>query len=232
MLKMNPINSEQTQDRKPSITNLLEIKKYLEDSDSNSIISVTDSSASTESTESKQSNKKSKKSKKSTNKYKTRQLESRIHYMKLDMVNKDILIEKLQAELTTLNKNEILFKNITFLFDRLDNAYLILNEKFTNCPENNFHKQIYYYETVLNLCYKTQNKYKHYLLTSVSNHSHSYVYINEAVYALYDLKNNKLFKISEDIIQKINIIKYYHYRFYAKIVCLICLLIFFILCLI
>ena len=171
---MNVSNLNQTQNctassdfkfgAKPSIANFLEIKKSLEDSESNSIISVTDSSASTESFKSKQSKTK-KTTGKSIIKYKTRQLESRIHYMKLDMVNKEILIEKLNAELTTLNKNEMLLKNITFLFDRLDNAYLILNEKFTNCPENNFHKQIYYYETVLNLCYKTQDKYKNYLGT-------------------------------------------------------------------
>lgn len=153
---------------------------------------------------------KSKKSDKTISIYKVRldKLEQRVHYMKLDIVNKDIEIEELKIKVINHDKNELLFKNIHFLFDRLDNAITVLNDKINNHQENiDYIKELVFLETTSELCLKTEEKYKNYLNNDVIPLFNNKKYINDSVIQLYNMKNMEMHNIHQRIINKIINIK-------------------------
>ena len=128
--------------------------------------------------------------------------------MKLDIVNKDIEIEELKIKVTNHDKNELLFKNIHFLFDRLDNAINVLNDKTNNHQENpDYIKELVFLETTLELCIKTEEKYKNYLNNDVCPLFNNKKYIKDSVIQLYNMKNIEMIKINTNIINKINTLK-------------------------
>jgi len=184
------------------------INQYKSDSDKSD--SSSEFSASYESYKSTTKSKKSKKSNKTISIYKVRldKLEQRVHYMKLDIVNKDIEIEELKTKVINHDKNELLFKNIHFLFDRLDNAITVLNDKINNHPDNpDYIKELVFLETTLELCIKTEEKYKNYLNNDVCPLFKNKKYIRDSVIQLYNMKNIEMIKINTNIINKINTIK-------------------------
>ena len=184
------------------------INQYKSDSDNSD--SSSEFSDNSESDKSTTKSKKSKKSDKTISIYKVRldKLEQRVHYMKLDIVNKDIEIEELKIKVTNHDKNELLFKNIHFLFDRLDNAINVLNDKTNNHQENpDYIKELVFLETTLELCIKTEEKYKNYLNNDVCPLFNNKKYIKDSVVQLYNIKNIEMIKINTNIINKINTIK-------------------------
>jgi hypothetical protein len=184
------------------------INQYKSDSDNSD--SSSEFSANSESDKSTTKSKKSKKSDKTISIYKVRldKLEQRVHYMKLDIVNKDIEIEELKIKVINHDKNELLFKNIHFLFDRLDNAITVLNDKINNRQENpDYIKELVFLETNKELCLKTEEKYKNYLNNDVCPLFNNKKYINDSVIQLYNMKNIEMIKIHTNIENKINTIK-------------------------
>ena len=127
--------------------------------------------------DSKSSNKKNK----INYKLKYNQSESRYRYLQLEMSNLNIEINELKEKNVILDKNNLLNKNINFLFDRLDNAFKILNDRINN---NNI--TLVTLDHNLDLCQKTQDKYD--------------LYINENVYPLFS---------DDQIILKKSILIYY-----------------------
>lgn len=184
------------------------INQYKSDSDkSDSSSEFSDNSESDKSTT---KSKKSKKSDKTISIYKVRldKLEQRVHYMKLDIVNKDIEIEELKTKLINHDKNELLLKNIHFLFDRLDNAINVLNDKVNNYQENpDYIKELVFLETNSDLCLKTEEKYKNYLINEVFPLFNNKKYINDSVIHLYNMKNMEMHNVHQRIINKIINIK-------------------------
>jgi hypothetical protein len=108
----------------------------------------------------------SKKKNKINYKLKYNQSESRYRYLQLEMSNLNIEINELKEKNIILDKYNLLNKNINFLFDRLDNAFKILNDRINN---NNI--SLFSLDHQLELCCKTKDKYD--------------VYINENVYPLF-----------------------------------------------
>ena len=121
---------------------------------------------------------------------------------------KDIENEELKIKVTHHDKNELLFKNIHFLFDRLDNAINVLNDKTNNHQENpDYIKELVFLETTLELCIKTEEKYKNYLNNDVCPLFNNKKYIKDSVIQLYNMKNIEMIKINTNIINKINTLK-------------------------
>ena len=151
----------------PTLDDLNEIKNSLENKMSESSDS-TDSTyePSDDSSTSSSSKSPKRKSKKSSNyKEKYNKLESKIRYMQLEMVNKEIELTEIQQKLINFNKNEEVNKKINFLFERLDNAYKILTERINTIEDTNYIK----YKTITSLisinesCTKVKDKYSNYL---------------------------------------------------------------------
>lgn len=158
---MDQVNILITPDGKPNLDELNQIKNGLEslnpESDSESSYSSDDS-------DKKYFLVKKQKNKDNSN---CDKLESKLHYMKLDLVNKDIEIEEYKNKCTVLNKYEILFKNIEFLFDRFNNAYVTLKERINTKPTNDLFKYIIMLENSHSSCLKAKEKYNQYLNTDI-----------------------------------------------------------------
>ena len=154
-------------------------------------------------------NKKKKKIHKNSNtntkfKYINKKLESRIHYMKLDIVNKDIEIEELRNKMISFDKNLNIFKHINYLFERLDNGIMVLNQRLDSNNESDISKYIYFLEHTYTLCYNVKTKYQLYLYDTLfplldNNHE----YLKKSTLLLFQIKESELLLISSKINNKI-----------------------------
>ena len=125
-----------------------------------------------------------KKKRKSKIDYKTKynQSESKYRYLQLEMSNQNIEINELKEKTIVLDKHNLLTKNINFLFERLDNAFKILNERLIIKDENIIKfTTLNSLKSLNELCLKTKDKYEG--------------YINTNVYPLF-LDDQHIFKIS------------------------------------
>ena len=125
-----------------------------------------------------------KKKRKSKIDYKTKynQCESKYRYLQLEMSNANIEINELKEKTIVLDKHNLLTKNINFLFERLDNAFKILNERLIIKDENIIKfTTLNSLKSLNELCLKTKDKYEG--------------YINTNVYPLF-LDDQHIFKIS------------------------------------
>lgn len=156
---MDQVNILINPDGKPNINDLNQIKNGLE-----SLNSDSESSYSSFDSENKYFLVKKQKNKDNSE---CDKLESKIHYMKLDLVNKDIEIEEYKNKCLILSKYEQVFKNIEFLFDRFNNAYTVLKERIYAKPDNNLFKYILLLENSHSTCLKTKDKYNQYLTNDI-----------------------------------------------------------------
>ena len=152
---MDQVNISIHSDGKPNLNDLNQIKNGLE-----SLNSDSDSSYSSFDSENKYFLVKKQKNKDNSD---CDKLESKIHYMKLDLVNKDIEIEEYKNKCLILSKYEQIFKNVEFLFDRFNNAYTVLKERINTKPDNDLFKYIIMLENSHSVCIKTKDKYNQYL---------------------------------------------------------------------
>jgi len=135
--------------------------------------------------------------------YIKRKLESRIHYMKLDIVNKDIEIEELKMKLQTDNTNITIFKHINFLFERLDNGVKVLNDKLNSENEIEIFKKLAFLEYTDTLCHKVIDKYDLFLHDIVFPLLIDHPYLKSSIVLLFEIKKKELFSISSKIKNKI-----------------------------
>jgi hypothetical protein len=187
------------------IESLHEIKETLEQKISESTDSSdSDYSTSTSSTSSSSSRSSKKKSKNTDYKLKYNKLESKIRYMQLDTVNKDLEIMELRSKVDIHTKNEILFSKINMLFERLDNAYKILTERSNIIIDPNIlkFKTISDLTTIKGSCTKVQEKY----LLYINNEVYPLInnqYLKNAISALYDIKQKEYLDLLKSIDLKI-----------------------------
>jgi hypothetical protein len=173
---------------KPSTESLKNIKKHLENK-------LDESSDSTCESSDDNSNNKS---------LKYHNLETKLRYMQLEMVNKDIEISELNNKLNKFNTYELLITKINFLFDRLNNANNILIEKIVSININPLSVMIQHKE----LCNKAIEKYEKYFtddLLPLFNNDQKYLKI--AITKLYLSKKNELIVINDKIDDQIQITK-------------------------
>jgi hypothetical protein len=99
--------------------------------------------------------------------------ESKYRYLQLEMSNKNIEINELKEKLVTLDKHALIIKNISFLFERLDNAFKGLDEKITTINDPGIIKfaTLSSLDITENMCIKTKDKYN--------------IFINENIYPLF-----------------------------------------------
>jgi hypothetical protein len=202
----------------PTIENLHDIKNVLEqkmNESSDSDYSTDNYTSNSNSTSSSISNKKSKKCIKNNTDYKSKcnRFESKIRYMQLEMVNKDIEVTELKNKLNHSIKIDIIFTKIHFLFERLDNAYKILKERINLLNDNNYIKlkMITDLTTNKDSLRKVQEKYALYINNEVySLIDTSDIYFKNAITALYDIKEKELTSLSNQIDVKINNTKFYN----------------------
>ena len=188
-----------------TIPNLTEIKNCLinsykssddESSDSDSFIS-SESSVSSEEYKKKKKPKHKKDKHVSVYKVQVDKLEQRLHYMKLDVVNKDLEINELKSKIILLEGNTKLHSNINYLFDRLDNAIKVLNEKLDSYqPSSDFIKDMVLLEHVNDMCVKAIEKYLTYLNTDVKPLFKDDVYLKQSTLLLYSEKDKTMNDIS------------------------------------
>jgi hypothetical protein len=96
------------------------------------------------------------------------QSETRYRYLQLDLSNKSIEISELKEKLSALDKYKLLVKNVNFLFDRLDNAFKILNERLIIKDEKIFkYNTLSSLQSLKELCNKTKDKYEGYINTNI-----------------------------------------------------------------
>jgi hypothetical protein len=188
-----------------TVPNLTEIKNSLinsykssedESSDSDSFIS---SESSVLSEEYKKKKKPKHKKDKHVSVYKVQvdKLEQRLHYMKLDVVNKDLEINELKSKIVLLEGNTKLYSNINYLFDRLDNAIKVLNEKLDAYqPTPDIIKDMVLLEHVNDMCVKAIEKYLTYLNTDVKPLFKNDVYLKQSTLLLYSEKDKTMNDIS------------------------------------
>jgi hypothetical protein len=191
----------------PTIENLLEIKNMFEQKMNESSDSdyTTDDSTSSSST--------NKKSKNIDYKSKFNNLESRVRYMQLEMVNKDIEITELKNKLNDCTKIDELFTKTNYLFERLDNAYKVLNTRINSTNDDNYIKfnMINDLTTAKDTLKKVQDKYKLYInnevypLIDTSN-----IYYKNAITALYDIKEKEFKLLTIKIDDKIYNANFYN----------------------
>jgi hypothetical protein len=182
---MDQVNIHIIPDGKPNLDELNQIKNGLEslnqDSDSESSYSSSDSDKKYFIV------KKNKKENPDCDK-----LESKIHYMKLDLVNKDIEIEEYKNKCLVLIKYELLFKNIEFLFDRFNHAYITLKERINTKPDNDLFKYIILLENSHSLCLKTKDKYNQYLNNDIIPHfTPQQNYLKNSVIITFSIKDKE-----------------------------------------
>jgi hypothetical protein len=192
---MDQVNIPISSDGKPNLNELNEIKNGLEslnnDSDSDNSYSSSDS------------DKKYFLVKKQKNKENTDcdKLETKIHYMKLDLVNKEIEIEEYKNKCLILSKYEQIFKNIEFLFDRFNNAYTILNERINTKSDNDLFKYIILLENSHSVCIKTKDKYNQYLNNDIIPlFTPQHIYLKNSVIIAFSIKDKEF----TDLILKID----------------------------
>jgi hypothetical protein len=190
-----------------TIPNLTEIRNNLinsykssddESSDSESFIS-SESSVSESSEEYKKKKKPTHKKDKHVSVYKVQvdKLEQRLHYMKLDIVNKDLDINELKNKIILLEGNTKLYSNINYLFERLDNAIKILNEKLDSYqPTSDIIKDMVLLEHINDMCVKAIEKYLTYLNTDVKPLFKNDVYLKQSTLLLYSEKDKTMNDIS------------------------------------
>ena len=189
---------------------LQEIKDILETTINNS----TDSSDSTYSysTRSSSSSTSSGFKKKRHTKYKTdyktkyNNTESKLRYMQLEMVNKELEINELTQKLSVSTKYDAFFNKTNFLFERLDNAIKVLIERINTIEDNSIikFKYINSLDTINLSCDKVKEKYAVFIVTDIYPLiSNEQIYIKNSITALYDIKNNELNDISKLINKKI-----------------------------
>ena len=202
----------------PSIENLHDIKNVLEqkmNESSDSDYTTDNYTSNSDSSSSSINNKKSKKCIKNNTDYKSKcnKLESKIRYMQLEMVNKEIEMTELKNKLDNRTKIDTLFIKINFLFERIDNAYKILKERINLSNDNNYIKlkKITDLTTNKESLKKVQEKYALYInnevypLIDTSN-----IYFKNAITALYEIKEKELTSLSTQIDIKINNTKFYN----------------------
>jgi len=206
---MDEVNIHISQEIKPNLSELNEIKNGLEsinnnDSDDSFSCSTDDSSSNCSS--SSKVNKKYIIIDKNNN---SEKLESIIHYMKLDMVNKDIEIEDNKIKLMTLSKYELLFKNIEFLFERLNYASTTLKERINSIPDKDFYKHIMLLENSHSHCLKIKDKYNQYLNTEIIPHCSSQQnYLKHAISVSFAIKDKEFTDLTAVIGKQIINTKY------------------------
>jgi hypothetical protein len=169
---------------KPTLENLINIKAQLENN-------LDESSDSTYESE-------------DNSKIKYHNLETKLRYMQLEMVNKDIEISELNDKLNKFNTYELLITKINFLFARLNNANNILIEKIISLNTNPLNVMIQHKE----LCNKAIEKYEKYFtddLLPLFNNDQTY--LKEAITELYLNKNYELRIIANKIDDQIHLIK-------------------------
>jgi hypothetical protein len=190
----------------PSTDELKEIKESLEQK----MNSSSDSDSSNESSDSSNSSslvsfnrKLVKKTKDKNYKYKLKNSENKLRYMQLEMVNKDIEISELQNKLGLYNKHELIINKVSFLFERLDNAIKVLNDRKLSVKDGNYIKNnlINNLTTVKYMCTKTQEKYKLYIINELYPliNDETHLYLKNSITALYEIKQKELSSISTSI---------------------------------
>lgn len=138
----------------------------------------------------------SRKSRRNSTNYKTKynSLESKIRYMQLEMVNKDIEITELSTKILVLTKYDDLFKKINFLFERLDNALKVLTERVHTIDNKHYIKYITIntLDTIKVSCNKVIEKYSVYLANEINPlFSDNQLYLKNSINGLYDLKEKE-----------------------------------------
>jgi hypothetical protein len=170
-----------------------------ESSDDESFISSESSVSSVSSDEHKKKKKHKNKKDKHVSVYKVQvdKLEQRLHYMKLDLVNKDLDINVLKNKIILLEGNAKLHSNINFLFDRLDNAIKVLNEKLDSYqPTTDTIKDMVLLEQIDSMCVKAIEKYLTYLNTDVKPLFKDDMYLKQSTLLLYSEKDKTMNDIS------------------------------------
>ena len=183
----------------PTLENLQDIKKGLEDK-------MSESSDSTYNTSDDESSSQNSKSSKKNYKSKYRNLESKLRYMQLEMVNKDIEITEFKDKFNNFNKFQELIKKITFLFDRLDNAYKVLTERVNTINDDNYIKMdsLTILDTIKLSSIRVQDKYKLYLNNDVLPlFDENQIYFKNAILLLYDNKSKDISAITKKINDKV-----------------------------
>jgi hypothetical protein len=193
---MEQVNILINPDKKPNLNELNEIKNGLESLNSGS---ESDSSYSSSDSEKKYFLVKKQKNKDNSD---CDKLEYKIHYMKLDLVNKEIEIEEYKNKCLILNNYEQIFKNIEFLFDRFNNAYTILNERINTKPDNDLFKYIIMLENSHSICIKTKDKYNQYLNNNIIPlFTPQQIYLKNSVIVTFSIKDKQftdlVFKIDK-----------------------------------
>ena len=188
-----------------TVPNLTEIKNSLinsykssddESSESESFIS-SESSVSSEEYKKKKKPKHKKDKHVSVYKVQVDKLEQRLHYMKLDVVNKDLEINELKNKIILLEGNTKLYSNINYLFERLDNAIKVLNEKLDSYqPTSDIIKDMVLLEHVNDMCVKAIEKYLTYLNNDVKPLFKNDVYLKQSTLLLYSEKDKTMNDIS------------------------------------
>jgi hypothetical protein len=181
---MDQVNISIHSDGKPNLNDLNQIKNGLE-----SLNSDSDSSYSSFDSENKYFLVKKQKNKDNSD---CDKLESKIHYMKLDLVNKDIEIEEYKNKCLILTKYEQVFKNVEFLFDRFNNAYTTLKERINAKPDNDLFKYIILLENSHSVCIKTKDKYNQYLNNDIIPlFTQQQNYLKNAVIITFSIKDKE-----------------------------------------
>lgn len=145
---------------------------------------------------------KSKSKKLTTDSY--NKLESRIHYMKLDLVNKDIEIEELKKKLEIFNKYDTIFKQIDYTFERLDNGINLVNSRLNSKQELPIFKYLSFLEYTDTLCTKIIDKYTLHLNTElIPLIDIKHAYLKNSIQVSFTLKENEIRAISHKINTKI-----------------------------
>ena len=184
------------------INSLKEIKSTLENNMNND-----DSETDIES-DSEPEQKTKKKTKVKDYKKKYNDSESRYRYLQLEMVNKDIEISELKEKLNNLDKFTIFSKNVNFLFDRLNNAIKVLNERINTINDDDYIKlsQISSLNHIEGVCKKTIEKYETYLSSEVYPHiDNDQLFIKLALDSLYINKKKEFDSILVKIKNKRNL---------------------------
>jgi hypothetical protein len=140
--------------------------------------------------------------------YKTKynQSESKYRYLQLEMSNLNIEISELKESLIVLTKHNLLFKNINFLFERVDNAIKILNERVDTKDESILKfNTLHNLQNIVNLCNKTKDKYESYINSDVYP-----LFLDDQSVLKTSITNYYLDKIKgfDSIITKINNLEY------------------------
>jgi hypothetical protein len=190
-----PITTPNLTDIKNSLINSYKSSDD-ESSESESFIS-SESSVSSEEYKKKKKPKHKKDKHVSVYKVQVDKLEQRLHYMKLDVVNKDLEINELKNKIILLEGNTKLYSNINYLFERLDNAIKVLNEKLDSYqPTSDIIKDMVLLEHVNDMCVKAIEKYLTYLNNDVKPLFKNDVYLKQSTLLLYSEKDKTMNDIS------------------------------------